>query len=127
MNNILAVLLLPIVFPISVAVWVLKSIFGPKTVAVTVLQREQLLHDSEWLRSLAEKCPEAHTKGQLEEAALCLQRASTQALVKRGALEDYQGNVRMLTEMNLTGRTGAAKFIHMTLLIWDSAKRLEAK
>jgi hypothetical protein len=127
MRTVLTLLLLPIVFPVYMVVWSFRAVFGSKVVALGYTQRAEMLEDAEWLRSFAPVVPDANVRAKLEGAAQSLQQVSSHEAAKRGAFEDYRRNVRMLREMNLTGRTGAAKFVVAVTLLWDAATRLAVK
>ena len=106
MRAILTLLLLPIVFPVSVVVWVLRSIFGPKVVPLDGAESEQLLAQSEWFRSLGADYPDELATGQLRPGARI--NAATGKVVRppeptvpQATEERARDALRALTERNL--------------------------
>ena len=125
MTRVLGCLLLPIILPISLVVFAYQSLFSPKLVEIDSQQRQIFAEDSARFASQAARWEDDHLRKQAQEISECLLRASSFTQVKRGALQDYTRNMRMISEMNLSGRTGAAKLIHMQLMVWDAIKRLD--
>ena len=124
MKNLLTLLLLPIVFPIALVVWIYKAIFGSKTVKIGQDNRDNFLSNAEGLRQMAEQGDDEYVSKLLRESAGYLDEAAECQEVKRQALEDYERNVRMFTEMDLSGGFGGAKFVQMVNVIHDATGRL---